>query len=244
MGSSRVEREADRAAAGHAARVRSAAATAARSDAARPAAVNEEGRTGAALATARVDLERARVLGQVDGADFALVALDAYWRAAAAVAFEQPSCGLRWWALAGISRVEGHHGTYRGARPDASGAVSPPIVGVALDGTDATRVVRDTDGGRLDGDPTVDRAVGPMQFIPSTWARWGADGTGDAVADPQNLYDAALAAARYLCAGRSGLDTDGGLRAGYFSYNRSAAYVERVLGLARGYQGRLDLPGG
>ncbi len=47
--------------------------------------------------------------------------------------------------------------------------------------------------------PTYDRAVGPMQFLPGTWGRWGSDGDRDGVSDPQDVDDAALAAARYLC---------------------------------------------
>ena len=73
-----------------------------------------------------------------------------------------------------------------------------------------------------------------MQFIPSTWERWGRDGNGDGVRDPQNLYDATAAAAAYLCNGRR-LTDDDGLRAGYLSYNRSVAYVERVLSFAHSY---------
>jgi len=73
-----------------------------------------------------------------------------------------------------------------------------------------------------------------MQFIPQTWARWGRDGDGDGDRDPQNLYDATAAAAAYLCAGRRLVD-DAGLRAGYFSYNHSEAYVEAVLAHAHGY---------
>ena len=49
--------------------------------------------------------------------------------------------------------------------------------------------------------PDLDRAVGPMQFLPASWARYGADGNGDGVRDPHQLDDAALAAAAYLCAG-------------------------------------------
>jgi membrane-bound lytic murein transglycosylase B len=95
-------------------------------------------------------------------------------------------------------------------------------------------LIADTDGGSIDGDTTYDRAVGPMQFIPSTWDRWGRDGNDDGVVDPQNIYDAAAAAAAYLCNGRR-LTDDAGLRAGYFSYNQSAVYVERVLGFAHTY---------
>lgn len=179
----------------------------------------------------------ARVLAAVSGVDFPLVALDAYYRGAQTVAAEDPACGVRWWALAGISRVEGRHGTFGGARLLADGQETKPIFGIPLP------AIGETDGGLLDGDPTVDRAVGPMQFIPSTWARWGRDGNGDGVADPQNLYDAALSAAAYLCASGPGLDSDAGLRRAYFSYNRSQAYVSQVLGYARRYQQAVPLDG-
>lgn len=177
----------------------------------------------------------ARVLARVDGADFPLVALDAYYRGAQTVAEEDPACGIRWWALAGISRVEGRHGTFGGAHLEADGDVSQPIFGIPLP------AIGETDGGLLDGDPNVDHAVGPMQFIPSTWVRWGRDGNGDGVADPQNLYDAALSAADYLCASGPGLGEDAGLRRAYFSYNHSDAYVAQVLGHARDYQRAVPL---
>ena len=63
----------------------------------------------------------------------------------------------------------------------------------------AFAVITDTDGGRFDGDPDFDRAVGPVQFIPSTWATLGRDGNDDGVADPNNIYDGALSAATLLC---------------------------------------------
>ena len=74
----------------------------------------------------------------------------------------------------------------------------------------------------------------------TTWERWGRDGDGDGDVDPQNLYDATAAAAAYLCAGR-GLATEEGLRAGYFSYNHSEAYVENVLRNAYAYR-QLQIP--
>lgn len=105
----------------------------------------------------------ARVLAPVDDADFALVALDAYWKAA-----QRAPCRVQWWALAGITYTESKHGTDEGSHLDASGETSKRIVG-PLDGTKGNAALRDTDGGALDGDPVWDRAVGPMQFIPSTW---------------------------------------------------------------------------
>jgi membrane-bound lytic murein transglycosylase B len=190
------------------------------------------------LEVRRVELEAARATSRVRGTDFTLVALDAYWRAAAS----QSACGIQWWAVAGVSRVEGRHGTFGGAQLLPDGRVSNPIIGIQLNGTNATRVIADTDAGTFDGDPAFDRAVGPMQFIPSTWSRWARDGNGDGERDPQNLYDAAAAAAAYLCNGRR-LSDDNGLRAGYFSYNQSLAYVERVLGFAHDYS-TLAIPSG
>ena len=176
-----------------------------------------------------------RLEGNVNDLDFSLVALDAYYKAAKRMSTEDPSCAIRWTFIAGISRTEGRHGTYGGAELSADGQVDPPILGIALDGTNGTAAIGDTDGGEYDGDPGTDRAVGPMQFIPSTWVRWARDGNGDGEIDPQNMYDAAVAAAEYLCHSGPGLDTDEGIRRAAFSYNQSSEYVELVLSRAKGY---------
>jgi hypothetical protein len=118
----------------------------------------------------------------------------------------------------------------------ADGTVSVAGVGIRLDGSRGTRAIRDTDRGRLDGDAEFDRAIGPMQFIPGTWRRWGRDGSGDGIADPQNMYDAALAAAAYLCSGPGGLDTDEGLFPALMRYNRDPVYMPTVLGYANAYR--------
>jgi membrane-bound lytic murein transglycosylase B len=81
-----------------------------------------------------------------------------------------------------------------------------------------------------------------MQFIPSTWRAYEADGNEDGEMSPFNMYDATLAAANYLCTASGGLDADPGLRAAYLSYNHSLAYVDSVLGYARGYEERIDVP--
>lgn len=170
--------------------------------------------------------------------DIPVRAYDAYVTAARTVDAEQPACRISWWALAAVGRIESGHGRHGGAVVLANGDVVPRIVGPALDGG-RFRAIPDTDDGRWDGDPVWDRAVGPMQFIPSTWASMGADGNGDGVADPHNYYDAATAAARYLCRGRGAqaLDTVDGLRAAALTYNRSGPYADQVVAIARGYGG-------
>jgi len=216
-------------------------AEAAAAGAERPGAIEAEMAAAPPVAEQRAAYESARVLGLVEDVDFPLVALDAYVRAARSVAKEVPACGVEWWALAGISRVEGRHGTYGGSSLDERGDTTKHIIGIQLNGTNETQVVPDSDGGSLDRDPAYDRAVGPMQFIPGTWSRFAADGNGDGVATPFNLYDATLAAARYLCQASQGLGGDDGLRRAYLAYNRSIAYVESVLGWARQYEDRVRL---
>jgi hypothetical protein len=163
------------------------------------------------------------------------VAVRAYEAAEATLAAEDPGCGLAWWLLAGIGRVESNHGQFAGAVLLEDGTSAPPVVGIPLDGRPGVALIRDTDGGALDGDTTFDRAVGPMQFIPSTWAGSQADGDGDGTADPHDLDDAALASGRYLCAGEADLTTEAGLRAAVFRYNHSDAYVDLVLAVGRAY---------
>lgn len=184
----------------------------------------------------RLLLELATSAAPVLPSDIPRLFLDAYRKAAAAMRQEAPGCGLRWTAIAAIGKIESDHGRFGQTRLALNGDLFPRILGVPLDGT-RTALIRDSDGGQLDGDLVHDRAVGPMQFIPSTWARVLRDGSGDAVADPHNAYDAVLGAATYLCravpTGR--LDGDGGLRAAFFSYNHSNSYVEAVLAWVRTY---------
>ena len=208
----------------------------------RPTALDAEVSKAEAVAEERVAYEEARVLAQVEGVEFPLVALDAYYRAATTVAAERPTCRVEWWGLAGISRIEGRHGTYGGTSLMPNGDTDKRIIGIQLNGTNSTAVIGDSDDGTLDGDASYDRAVGPMQFIPQTWRRFGADGNEDGTTSPFNLYDATLAAATYLCTASSGLDADPGLRAAYFSYNHSLLYVDSVLSYARLYEQSVDVP--
>lgn len=162
-------------------------------------------------------------------------ALQAYGNAQNVLAKEQPSCKLSWTTLAGIARVESNHGRYSGRTLQADGRPSTPIIGIPLDGGPNVQAIPDTDGGALDADTTWDRAVGPFQFIPSTWARWKADGNGDRIADPQNIDDAAVAAGRYLCAGGRNLTNGEDWWRAILSYNLSNAYVQDVFNGADSY---------
>jgi membrane-bound lytic murein transglycosylase B len=168
-------------------------------------------------------------------------AYEAYRRAASTLAAEDPACGLRWELLAAIGKTESNHGA---GRLDANGTALPPIVGIPIG--------RDTDRGVLDTDPAKDHAVGPMQFIPTTWAIFAADGNGDGVTDINNIVDATLAAGRYLCraAGSLTLLSREGVVKAILAYNPSQEYL-RVVGarfealardVANGWFSTADLP--
>ena len=200
----------------------------------RARALADQAAANAALARDRTQVADTRLTASVTGTDLSLVVLDAYWRAAAAMASSHPSCHLSWPVLAGIGHVESGNGTYGGDSVGAGGEEARPVIGVALDGTGGTQRITDTDGGTLDHDTTYDRAVGPMQVLPSAWRRYGVDGNGDGARDPQNLYDAAATAAVMLCRYGS-LDTDAGLQTTFFHYNPSNAYVAEVLGYTHDY---------
>ncbi len=164
--------------------------------------------------------------------------MQAYVNAADRVAERSPNCtGLRWAVLAGIGAVESGHA--RGATVSANGDVTPRIIGPRLDGSGVggnLTPIPDTDGGLLDGDEEFDRAVGPMQFLPTTWERWSRDGNDDGVIDPHNIFDAALAAAAFLCGpGTADLAVRVQLTQAIRRYNRSDSYVSEVLSNADAY---------
>jgi membrane-bound lytic murein transglycosylase B len=141
--------------------------------------------------------------------------------------------------LAGIGWVESQHGTIGDRVLGADGRSSRPILGPALDGGAYAAVPAARDSARWHGDPEWDHAVGPMQFIPSTWRTWQADGDGDGIADPNDLDDAALASARYLCQSGDLMAGDTWSRS-VFSYNHSTDYVLDVYTAADTYADRTD----
>ena len=163
-------------------------------------------------------------------------ALGAYARAELAA---PGGCGLGWTTLAGIGWIESQHGTLGGRSLLADGHSSSRILGPALDGVGPVAAIPATPGTTAyHGDPDWDHAVGPMQFIPTTWETWAADGDGDGVSDPNDLDDAALAAAGYLCAGGRDLTTGEGWTGGVLSYNNARVYVADVHAAATAYAER------
>ena len=170
------------------------------------------------------------------------VAVRAYMRAANRQAIDDPSCGIRWTLLAAIGRVESNHGGFGGAQLRDDGYSTRPIRGIPLDGRANAARILDTDDGALDGDTTFDRAVGPMQFIPSTWREVGQEANGDGRRDPDNLFDAALGAAVYLCAGDADLRLPEQQAQAVRRYNNADEYVRVVLNLAAMYEsGRVEM---
>lgn len=252
-----------------------------------------------------------RLPRMVLGTDIPLVALNAYVVAERRLAEERPECGIEWWMLAGIGKIESFHGHFGNSTLNANGHTTEAIRGPALDGrilegadlvadgnipaatgrteeqavsiptpqpapaeqaptpapealasagnpdsepgedgdTTAAPVpvikrlalIEDSDGGRLDDDTVYDRAVGPMQFIPQTWRRFEADGNADERSDPQNMYDASLASARYLCAASS-MSTPEGRRVAFFAYNHDEEYSANVAAAGDRYRLAIEIP--
>lgn len=148
-------------------------------------------------------------------------------------------CDVGWTTLAGIGWVESHHGTIDGRVLTADGRSEPPIIGVPLNGKGPVAAIRSTpESAEWHGDPVWERAVGPMQFLRSSWEPWAADGDGDGVTDPHDLDDAAATAARYLCASGQDLDSGAAWAAAILSYNRAQEYVDAVHAAASTYAQR------
>ncbi|BBY31618.1 lytic murein transglycosylase [Mycolicibacterium sediminis] len=173
--------------------------------------------------------ERAPALGMP------VTSLEAYAYAARVAEVVNPKCHLAWTTLAGIGMVESHHGTYRGSVVAPNGDVRPPIRGVRLDGSLGNMTIPDTDGGVLDGDPELDRAMGPMQFIPETWRLYGVDANNDRSISPDNIDDAALSAAGYLCWRGKDLSKPQGWMDALRAYNLSDQYARTVRDWATAY---------
>lgn len=159
----------------------------------------------------------------------------AYRGAADRMALEAPGCGIEWNLVAAIGRIESGHAD--GGNVDAAGNTLTPIQGPVLDGSLAgNAVIRDGDG--------FARALGPMQFLTTTWSLFGGDNSGDGKADVNNVRDAAYGAARYLCSSATGLQAEAAQRVAVFAYNQSNSYVDNVVAWSKAYRDRAIPVGG
>ncbi|MET8835655.1 lytic murein transglycosylase, partial [Micromonospora sp. NPDC004540] len=168
-----------------------------------------------------------------------LVAVQAYGYAELVLAQTQRSCQLSWTTLAAIGYVESAHGSANNATLRPDGVAAPEILGAPLDGQGGRSRIVDTDQGQLDHDRVYDKALGPMQFIPSTWQEIGADADNDGVKNPHDIDDAALAAGRYLCKGGRNMTIPGDWWGAILSYNDVRRYAQDVFDKADEY-GRLS----
>jgi cell wall-associated NlpC family hydrolase len=195
-----------------------------------------------ALSTGGQDSDE--VVDAGSAADIPARMLAAYKKAVQQVGRHVPACrGMRWPVLAGIAKVESNHAIGRNVA--GNGDIRPRIYGVLLNGSGAggnTTAFADTDGGRWDGTAAGERAVGPFQFLPSTWEGVGKDANGDKTADPHNADDAALGAAVYLCGKGRDLSERSQLRAAVLQYNHSSEYVANVTGWIDQYSSAAKAP--
>jgi membrane-bound lytic murein transglycosylase B len=97
-----------------------------------------------------------------------------------------------------------------------------PLLLVAIHDVEAGRDAR--------GATSSAGAIGPMQFLPETWAAYGVDADHDGVADPMNLTDALTGAAHLLCA--NGVTANTTHESAIWNYNHSWTYVSAVLARA------------
>ena len=142
-----------------------------------------------------------------------------------------PACsGLPWQIVAAIGWVESRHGD--GRVDPVTGNTAPPIIGPVLDGSNGNEALPATAASTAwTGDPRWQHAIGPMQFLASTFLAWQTSGSANA-ADPNNAYDAIATAGRFLCNGQT---TIGSVSAAILRYNNSATYEADVIAKAIAY---------
>jgi membrane-bound lytic murein transglycosylase B len=178
--------------------------------------------------------EAAAAAGALDAARRTLDALDARVRAQRAAA----EAARRLAAARAASRAAGqvptapvtalgipadYEAAYRAAAPSCPGLRWTLLAAIGQ---------VESGHGRNQG-PSSAGAIGPMQFMPGTFRRYGVDGDGDGIADPWDPEDAIRSAARYLCATGARGGTPQGVHDALFAYNRAEWYVQLVLATER-----------
>ena len=163
------------------------------------------------------------------------MAVQAYGYAELVAARTAPNCHLSWTTIAALAKVDSAHGSANGAVLGADGSVQPPIHGLPLDGKGGRQEIRDTDQGTVDGDTQYDRAIGPLQFIPQAWRENAVDADNNGAADPNDIDDASLAAALYLCKGGRDMARADAWWDAILSYNAVRPYAQKVFDAANEY---------
>src|SRR5690606_16082599 len=139
-----------------------------------------------------------------------LRAVQAYARTAVSQRDAWPECDPRWNTLAGVGPADSAQGKLGGAGLDAGAASGQRRRGTTINGRSGTRAIKATqESPAVHGDEEWDRAVGPFQFLTSSWEQYGGDADGYGRADPHDIDDAALGAANHLCDRERDLAGDG-----------------------------------
>ena len=190
----------------------------------------------------RGDVAYALVGGALTLADIPSPALAAYQRAATVINTADDKCHLDWALVAALGKVLSDHGRADGSELDDQGVARPAVVGRRLTGRHGTQRVDDSDAGVLDRDPRFDRAVGPLQLLPAVWSVVGVDGDSNGRRNPQDVDDAALSAAVFLCAGPGDLRNASQRRSEIKRFHPGADYAKSVLGVRAAYLDAQALP--
>jgi hypothetical protein len=188
------------------------------------------------------DVAYALVGGALTVADIPTAALVSYQRAAAVIDLADEHCHLDWELLAALGKVLTDHGRADGSELDDRGVARPAVVGERLTGRHGTPRIADTDAGLLDKDLRLDRAVGPMLLLPSVWSVVNVDGDSDGRRNPQDIDDAALSAAVFLCAGPGDFRNASHVRSEIRRYHPGADYAKSVVGVLHAYRDAEALP--
>ena len=165
--------------------------------------------------------------------DIPEAALRAYAYAAWAVA-KQKNCNLGWPTLAALGESLSNHGRANDSQLGDDGTTTVPLRGLNLFDPAHPQEVADTDAGLFDGDPTKDIPIGPLQIMPSRWEQFNAAVEPDAKPNPDNINDASLTLAGFLCSVGDPSTPDGWAN-GVQQINANPEFVKHVHAIAKKY---------